>query len=82
MDSGKETSATLGFPHGRSDYEPGRDYCWTTWGTVSSGFREIELRWDRLESVGHVAHLLPHRAHRRSIRSRHHDRVLRSVSGV
>jgi hypothetical protein len=28
---------------------------WTTWGTVSSGFREIELRGDRLESVGHVA---------------------------
>jgi hypothetical protein len=25
------------------------------WGTVSSGFREIEIGWDRLESVGHVA---------------------------
>jgi len=28
---------------------------WTMWGTVSSGFREIEIGWDRLESVGHVA---------------------------
>src|SRR4051812_49182320 len=28
---------------------------WTTWGTVSSGFRDIELRGDRLESVGRVA---------------------------
>jgi hypothetical protein len=24
---------------------------WTTWSTVSSGFREIEIRWDRLGSV-------------------------------
>jgi hypothetical protein len=24
---------------------------WTTWGTVSSGFREIEIGWNRLESV-------------------------------
>ena len=31
---------------------------WTTWGTVSSGFREIELRGDRLESVGHLAPFL------------------------
>lgn len=28
---------------------------WTTWDTVSSGFREIELRGDRPESVGLVA---------------------------
>jgi hypothetical protein len=28
---------------------------WTTWGTVSSGFRGIEIGLDRLESVGHVA---------------------------
>jgi hypothetical protein len=28
---------------------------WTTWDTISSGFREIELRGDRLESVGLVA---------------------------
>jgi len=28
---------------------------WTTWGTVSSGFREIEIGWGRLGSVGHVA---------------------------
>src|SRR5665811_2394280 len=28
---------------------------WTTWSPVSSGFRQIEPRWDRLESVGHVA---------------------------
>ena len=31
---------------------------WTTWGTVSSGFREIELRGDHLESVGHLAPFL------------------------
>jgi len=31
------------------------EICWTTWSTVSSGFRQIELRGDRLESVGHVA---------------------------
>lgn len=28
---------------------------WTTWSPVSSGFQRIESRWDRLESVGHVA---------------------------
>ena len=28
---------------------------WTTWGTVSNGFREIEIGWDRLESVGLLA---------------------------
>jgi hypothetical protein len=28
---------------------------WATWGTVSSGFREIEISSDRLESVGRVA---------------------------
>jgi hypothetical protein len=30
----------------------------TTWGMVSSGFREIEIGWDRLESVGHLAPFL------------------------
>jgi hypothetical protein len=34
------------------------EICWTTWSTVSSGFRQIELRGDRLESVGHVAPFL------------------------
>jgi hypothetical protein len=34
---------------------PNQGSRWTTWGTVSSGFREIELRWDRLRSVGRVA---------------------------
>jgi hypothetical protein len=34
---------------------PNLGSCWTTWGTVSSGFREIEIGWNRLESVGHVA---------------------------
>jgi len=38
-----------------------REFGWTTWGTVSSGFRGIELRGDRLESVGHLAHFLPQR---------------------
>jgi hypothetical protein len=28
------------------------------WGTVSSGFREIEIGWDRLESVGVLAPFL------------------------
>jgi hypothetical protein len=27
---------------------------------VSSGFREIEIGWDRLESVGHLAPILAH----------------------
>ena len=27
----------------------------TTWSTVSSGFREIEIGWDRLGSVSPVA---------------------------
>jgi hypothetical protein len=31
---------------------------WTTWSSVSSGLREIELRGDRLESVGHLAPFL------------------------
>jgi hypothetical protein len=37
---------------------------WATCGTISSAFREIELRRDRLESVGLVAHLLPQPAGR------------------
>ncbi len=31
---------------------------WATWSPVSSGFRKIELRGDRLESVGHLAPFL------------------------
>jgi hypothetical protein len=31
---------------------------WTTWGTILSGFREIDLRGDRLESVGLLAPFL------------------------
>jgi hypothetical protein len=34
---------------------PNQGSRWTTWGTISSGFREIEIGWDRLGSVGHVA---------------------------
>jgi hypothetical protein len=34
---------------------------WTTWSTVSSGFREIELRGDRLGLWGVLPHLLPQR---------------------
>jgi len=34
---------------------PNQGSGWTTWGTVSSGFREIEIGWNRLESVGLVA---------------------------
>jgi hypothetical protein len=49
------TPMTVGLPHGRSDYEPEPETRWTTWGTVSSGFREIEIGWDRLESVGLLA---------------------------
>jgi hypothetical protein len=30
----------------------------TTWGTVSSSFREIEIGWDRLGSVGLLAPFL------------------------
>src|SRR6476469_186280 len=37
---------------------PNLESRWTTWGTVSSGFREIELRGDRLESVGVLAPFL------------------------
>jgi len=35
-----------------------RELVWTTWSTVSGGFRAIELRGDRLESVGHLAPFL------------------------
>jgi hypothetical protein len=34
---------------------PDRQSCWTTWGAASSGFREIEVGWDRLGSVGLLA---------------------------
>ena len=37
---------------------PNLESRWTTWGTVSSGFREIKLRGDRLESVGLLAPFL------------------------
>ena len=43
---------------------PNLGSCWATWGTVSSDFRASELRGDRLESVGHVAPLLPSDARR------------------
>src|SRR3954447_16406395 len=36
---------------------------WTTWSTASSGFREIKLRGDRLESVGLLAPFLAPAAH-------------------
>src|ERR1700709_157559 len=49
---------TVGFLHGQSYYEPEFRVRWTTWGTVSSRFREIEIAWDRLESVGHLAPFL------------------------
>jgi hypothetical protein len=37
---------------------PNRQSRWATWGTVSSGFREIETGWDRLGSVGLLAPFL------------------------
>jgi len=50
---------TFGFPQGRSDFmSPTLGSRWTTWGTVSSGSREIEIGWDRLESVGLLAPFL------------------------
>jgi hypothetical protein len=55
MNLEREPFLTVGFLHGQSAYEPESRSRWTTWGTVSSGFREIEIGWDRLESVGHVA---------------------------
>jgi hypothetical protein len=54
----EEKPATFGFLQGRSDYEPEPEARLTTWGTVSSGFREIEIGWDRLESVGLLAPFL------------------------
>ena len=48
--SGSHTDGPLMSPNLRSR--------WTTWGTVSSGFREIELRWDRLGYVGLLAPFL------------------------
>src|SRR5215203_4387068 len=41
-----------------SGYETESRFRWTTWGTVSSGFREIEIGWDRLDSVGLLAPFL------------------------
>jgi len=42
---------------------PNLESRWTTWGTVSSGFREIEIGWDLW---GFLPHFLPQpRAHRR-----------------
>jgi hypothetical protein len=37
---------------------PNLEARWTTWSAVSSGFREIEIGWDRLESVGLLAPFL------------------------
>jgi hypothetical protein len=54
---------TVGFLDGQSAYEPESRTRWTTWGTVSSGFREIELRGDRLESVGLLAPFLGPRSY-------------------
>jgi hypothetical protein len=53
-----QSPATFGFLQGQSAYEPDPEDRWTTWGTVSSGFREIEIGWDRLESVGLLAPFL------------------------
>jgi len=48
-----------------------REIGWDTWGPVSSGFREIELRGDRLEYVGHVAPFVAP-----ADRDRGHERIL------
>lgn len=53
--------ATAGFYTGGPLMSPSLAYRWATWSKVSSGFREIELRGDRLESVGHFPHVLPQR---------------------
>ncbi len=37
---------------------PNQGSRWATWGTASSGCREIEIGWDRLESVGVLAPFL------------------------
>jgi hypothetical protein len=37
---------------------PNRQSRWATWGTVSSGFREIGIGWNRLGSVGLLAPFL------------------------
>lgn len=37
---------------------PNQGSRWATWGTVSSGFCEIEIGWDRLGSVGLLAPFL------------------------
>ena len=54
----REPPPTFGFLQGRSGYEPDPETRWTRWGTVSSGFHEIEIGWDRLESVGLLAPFL------------------------
>jgi hypothetical protein len=58
---------------------PNLESSWTTWGTVSSGIREIELRGDRLESVGHLAPFLAP-AGLLAISSQHHRRVAGPVT--
>ena len=49
---------TVGFLQGSPLMSPESGTRWTTWGTVSSGFREIEIGWDRLGSVGLLAPFL------------------------
>jgi hypothetical protein len=51
---------TFGFLQGRSDYEPDPEARLTTWGTVSSGFREIGIGWDLW---GFLPHSLPQECH-------------------
>jgi hypothetical protein len=49
---GEGAPTTVGFLHGQSALSPHQGSRWTTWGTVSSGFREIEIGWGRLGTVG------------------------------
>ena len=52
---------------------PNLESRWATWGTVSSGFREIEIGWDRLGSVGLlVPFLAPARAIASTFRHANH----------
>lgn len=62
MDSGKGTSATLGFPHGRSDYEREPAVLLDSVGRGLERFfpesSSAGIGWDRLGSVGHLAPFL------------------------
>jgi len=81
-DSEEEATRPSGSYEGRPIMSAVRWLGWATWSAVSSGFREIEIGWNRLESVGMLPHLLPQRTRLASKPKRTEDSRISREAGA